>query len=63
MKKAIILFAAVATGLATALARPPNLVLIFADDLGWKDVGYQGNDFQETPNLEIGRASCRERVS
>ena len=52
MKKAIILFAAVATGLATALARPPNLVLIFADDLGWKDVGYQGNDFHETPNLD-----------
>ncbi len=38
----------------TALAQPqrPNIVFIFADDLGWKDVGYQGTDFYETPNLD-----------
>ena len=30
----------------------PNIVLIFADDLGWKDVGYQGSDFMETPVLD-----------
>lgn len=30
----------------------PNIVLIFADDLGWKDVGYQGSDFMETPHLD-----------
>lgn len=33
-------------------ARPPNIVFIFADDLGWKDVGYQGTDFYETPNID-----------
>lgn len=32
--------------------RRPNIVLVFADDLGWKDVGYQGSDFYETPNLD-----------
>ena len=30
----------------------PNIVLVFADDLGWKDVGYQGSDFMETPHLD-----------
>lgn len=30
----------------------PNLLLIYADDLGWKDVGYQGTDFHETPNID-----------
>lgn len=42
--------------LALALQAPaadrPNLVLIFADDLGWKDTGYNGSDFHETPQLD-----------
>ena len=33
-------------------ARRPNVVLIFADDLGWKDVGFQGSDFYETPHVD-----------
>lgn len=30
----------------------PNLVFINVDDLGWKDVGFMGGDFFETPNLD-----------
>ena len=35
-----------------AAAKPPNIVLINADDLGWKDTGYAGSDFYETPHLD-----------
>jgi arylsulfatase A-like enzyme len=31
---------------------PPNIVLIVADDLGWRDAGFMGSDFYETPSLD-----------
>lgn len=30
----------------------PNLVFIFIDDLGWKDLGYMGSKFYETPHID-----------
>lgn len=30
----------------------PNIVLFFIDDLGWRDVGFMGSDFYETPHLD-----------
>jgi arylsulfatase A-like enzyme len=30
----------------------PNILLINADDLGWRDVGFMGGDFYETPHLD-----------
>ena len=30
----------------------PNIVFIFIDDMGWKDVGYMGSDYYETPNID-----------
>ncbi len=41
-----------APGPAVDASARPNIVFIFADDLGWKDVGYQGTDFYETPNID-----------
>ena len=41
--------------LACALAgaaEQPNIVFIMADDLGWADVGYNGAQFYETPNID-----------
>lgn len=35
----------------TAQDKRPNIVLIFIDDMGWKDAGFTGSDFYQTPNL------------
>lgn len=30
----------------------PNIVFVMADDLAWADVGFNGNEFYETPNID-----------
>lgn len=39
-------------GAAGAAERPPNIVLILADDVGWSDLACYGADLHETPNLD-----------
>ena len=49
-----LLFAAlglVLPALSSALAKP-NIVLIYIDDYGWRDVGFNGTKFYETPNAD-----------
>lgn len=29
-----------------------NVIVLMVDDMGWKDVGFNGNDFVETPNID-----------
>lgn len=43
--------AASAVGLAASPA-PLNVVLVFVDDLGWRDLGCQGSDLYETPRID-----------
>jgi len=32
--------------------RPPNFIFILVDDLGWRDVGFMGSRFYETPHID-----------
>ncbi|MCU0795472.1 MAG: sulfatase [Akkermansiaceae bacterium] len=47
-KSIVLLFLAT---LSVVIARP-NIVVVYADDLGWKDPSYQGHPTHETPRLD-----------
>ena len=38
--------------IAAQAADQPNIIFIFIDDLGWKDIGCYGNDFVDTPRID-----------
>ena len=33
-------------------ARPPNVVIVLVDDLGWRDLGCTGSTYHETPHID-----------
>ena len=35
-----------------AAERPPNVILVLIDDMGWTDLGCYGSSFYETPNID-----------
>ena len=37
---------------AERTSRKPNIVLIFIDDMGYKDVGFNGSEYYLTPNID-----------
>jgi arylsulfatase A-like enzyme len=41
-----------ASAFAVKPPRQPNIIVILADDLGWKDLGCYGSEVFETPNLD-----------
>ena len=52
----VTLIAAVCWTASSAVAadrpRPPNVILILMDDMGWRDVGFTGNTYTETPHID-----------
>ena len=49
---AVFLVAPIALMEAQQSKEKPNILFIIADDLGWKDTGFNGSQFFETPNLD-----------
>jgi len=39
-------------GEETPMQKKPNIILINIDDLGWRDVGFMGSAYYETPNID-----------
>ena len=39
-------------GCASESRTPPNIVLIYIDDLGWRDLGFMGSTYYETPHID-----------
>lgn len=37
---------------AAPAGRPPNVIVILVDDMGWRDLGCQGSPFYETPHID-----------
>lgn len=53
MRFTLTLFVFLTTTLpAVAAERRPNLIFLYADDLGWGDVGFNGRTEWKTPNLD-----------
>lgn len=51
MKYVIVILFFLINSLA-AVERPPNVVLFFADDLGYADLGCYGHPYSKTPNID-----------
>ena len=52
MRKRLLTITVLALGLAAQAEQRPNILFIFLDDFGWRDTGYMGSDFYETPNID-----------
>ncbi len=41
-------------------SEPPNIVIIYADDLGWRDLGIMGSGYYQTPHIDaLARSGIR----
>lgn len=43
---------------APEAAPPPNIVLVYVDDMGWRDLGVQGSEYYRTPRIDAFAAGA-----
>lgn len=48
----LLLLAGLHPGMGQNKAHKPNIILIVADDLGWKDLAFMGSTYYDTPHLD-----------
>ena len=58
---ATVLFLLILSGVISAADRPPNVILILIDDMGWTDLSCYGSQFYETPNITPPAPSAHPR--
>jgi len=52
MKSTSLFLFSLAICVSTATAAPPNVVVFLADDAGWGDYSFSGNEQISTPNID-----------
>lgn len=49
---ALVLLAVFGTDTVRGAPSKPNILFIYIDDMGWRDIGCMGSDFYETPHID-----------
>ena len=50
--KSLLLLSCIILSIPGCKKPQPNIILINIDDMGWRDVGFMGSEFYETPNID-----------
>jgi N-sulfoglucosamine sulfohydrolase len=60
----VVMLAGAPPALPQARTSQPNIVVLVADDLGWRDTGVYGNRFIRTPNIDrLARSGLRVKLA
>ena len=51
-KSVFLIYFALFVTSCSQITEKPNFIIFLVDDLGWKDVGYMGSKYYETPNID-----------